>query len=288
MKILIEDFLKYADITNSAAIVTAAGHPIENIQDSRLSRNAWIIPSSLQGLLYGMSMYGANPYYEQYATAEVIIDFDLKAVQTFDTFGLAGNNFTLVNITLSWAVSDIETPDGSVSISGGEAADAIVIPTGLQNAQYFRVSIGNVAPDGNYEVIGRMALGLAEALPGIRPIIDVDITSTANRTFSDSQQLYGGPKVIYKRLNVTFPEIDDPTDLIALFTKIDLYNPIFLIWNEPFADNEANLYCTLSDEFLPRTLARPFRQAAAMSLIRYSVTSGGWSVRFPLKHLCER
>lgn len=251
MKLLIQDFLRYADITNETAITTAPGHPIENIQDPRLSRNAWILPSSLTGQLYGISLYGENPYYELYATEEVIIDFDLKAIQTFDTFGLAGNNFGIVNITLSWAEVDISAPDGSVSFSSSDPLDPIVIPTGVQSARYFRISLGNVEPQGNYIVIGRVALGAADPLPVIRPILDVDITSTANRTFSDSRQLYGGPKVVYKRLNISFPEIDDTGPIIELFTKVDLYNPVFLFWDEPCVEEEQNLYCTLSESSLP-------------------------------------
>ena len=251
MKLLIQDFLRYADITNETAIVTAPGHPITNIQDSRLSRNAWIIPSSLQAQLYGISLYGENPYYELYATEEVIIDFDLKAIQTFDTFGLAGNNFGVVNITLSWAEIDISSPSGSISFSSSDPLDPIVIPTGVQSARYFRITIGSVQPDGNYLLIGRVALGIADPLPDIRPVIDIDITSTANRTFSDSMQLYGGPKVVFRQMNISFPEIDDPANIIALFTKVDMYNPVFLFWDEPCSEVEKNLYCALTESSLP-------------------------------------
>lgn len=251
MIVLSEDHLKYADITNSTQIVTYSGHPITNIQDSRLSRNAWIIPEALRGQLYGIKMYGVNPYYDQYALEDVNIDFDMKAVKDFDTFALAGNNFSIITLALSWAMTDINVPDGTVSYNYSSPLQAVVIPTGAQSARYFRLTIGNVLPTGNYEVIGRVALGNKVSFPAIRTVYDVDLISTANRTLSDSQQLYGGPKVIYKRVSVSFPYIQDPAELMQIFRDVDLYNPFFLSFDEECITGPENLYCTLSEDSLP-------------------------------------
>lgn len=251
MYILSEDYLKYATFTNADTLTLASGHPLTNMQDSRLSRNAWILPATLHGDLYGVSMFGDNPYYNEYETATVDIDFNLRAEQSFDTFAMGGVNFGTVNITLSWAMVDIDSPDGSVTFTHAGPMDTIVIPTGTVTARYFRIGIGSSLPDGNYLVIGRVMLGNRVSLPGIRTIFDVDHISTANRSFSDSRQLYGGPKVIYRRLSVTFPDIADPAELVSIFETVDLYNPFFLAWDEACMDTQQNLYCAWDDDTLP-------------------------------------
>jgi hypothetical protein len=251
MYILSEDFIKSATLTNADSLTLASGHPLTNVQDSRLSRNAWILPATLHGDLYGVSMYGENPYYDEYETATVDIDFNLRASKTFDTFALGGNNFGTIDLTLSWAAVDIDTPDGSISFTHSGPMSTVVIPTGTVTARYFRVAIGSSLPDGNYLVIGRIMLGNRVSLPGIRTIFDIDHVSTANRSFSDSRQLYGGPKVIYRKLNVTFPDIADPAELVDIFTTVDLYNPFFLAWDEECMETQENMYCAWTDDALP-------------------------------------
>lgn len=249
MRVLYDDLLEDGTITSTH--LTYPGHPIENIQDSRLSRNAWLAVELDSGDSYGSGLYGEEPYLNLTSAVDIDIDFDLGSTRDFDTFGMAGNNLVLGDLTLSWAVTDIETPDGSVTYNVTEKEWTIMVPLEAQSARYFRISIGSFTIEGNFLMIGRVSLGDIYPVPDIGPVYDVDHITTANRTFSDTRQLYGGPRVLYRRISVSYPDMETQEVLSTLFRDVDLYNPFFLEFDEECLDTEANMYSTFDKDTLP-------------------------------------
>lgn len=266
MKVLTGDLLASSTITNAVGIDTANGHPIEYIQDQRLSRSAWILPSSLAGDLFGISLYGENPYLSLYSSEEVVIDFDMKSQVNFTTFGLAGNNWNSFSIDLSWSTTDIDVPDGSETFVSTEELYAFTVSLGSQTARYFRMRLYDFTITGNYIIIGRVSLGDLTVLPAIGPIYDPTYESTALQEFSDTRQVYGGPKVIFRTVNVSFPEITTRAELVSLFRTLDLYTASIWVFDEPCLSGEDDLYGVIGDNQLP------------LAYNEARVTSGRWTI----------
>lgn len=253
MRILSNDLVQNGIISNAQAIVTEPGHPIENIQDTRLSHNAWIQAEGYAGNLYQTSMYNQGFFTGLRESSSAVIDFDLGAVKDFDTMAIAGNNFTNIDYTISWAVDDIETPDGTKYYAYAGAQWTSIITLALSNvaARYVRLSIADAQQTDTYLQIGRVAIGAAVQMPGIRPIYDVDHITNANRVISQSRQVYGGPVVIYRRVNVSFPNIDDQSELLEFFKEVDLYSPFFVQFDADCPMKEEALYAVVSEDTLP-------------------------------------
>lgn len=253
MKILGTDFIPDSIITNADTINDTPGHPVENVQDSRLSHNARILPAGYSGNMYMASLYNQNYNLDFKESEAVMIDFDLGAQKAFNTFCLAGNNFNNIDYRISWAVDDISTPDGSFNYlySGEEWVSYIELSTGIINARYVRFEITDAQQADTYLQIGRISIGASEQLPKIAPTYDVEYTSNANVSLSQSMQVYGGPVVIYKTVNMRFPIIEQKKELLDFFKTVDVYNPFYVYFNDRCPMDEDALYCRLSNPTLP-------------------------------------
>lgn len=252
MKVLAEDILQTSTILETG-IETAPGHPIENILDARLSHNAWILPAGFTGSMYAASLYNQDYYMEFAESAGTTIDFDLNATREFRTMCVAGNNFTNIDYTISWALTDINVPDGTFTyqVGGPEWTSFIELADGLLSARYVRLVITDAQQTDQYLQIGRVAIGVSQELPDFAPIYDVDYISNGNMAMSQSRQLYGGPVVIYRRVNITYPYIEDKTEIVDFFRQVDVYNPFFVQFDDKCPMPEAGMYAKLSENTLP-------------------------------------
>jgi len=252
MKVLSNDLLQASTLIDTG-LETPPGHPLDNILDPRLSHNAWILPEGFTGSMYSASLYNQEYYMEFAESAGTVIDFDLNDTRKFQTMCVAGNNFKNIKYTISWAITDINIPDGSFTytVDGPEWTSFINLSESLISARYVRLVIEDAQQTTRWIQLGRVALGIPETLPDFAPIYDVDYISNANRAMSQSRQLYGGPVVIYRRVNITYPNIDDKDELLIFFRKVDIYNPFFVQFDDKCPMPEDAMYSTLSENSLP-------------------------------------
>ena len=233
MKSAYDDLLIDATLLNELDLTFVAGMPIEDAYDQRLSRKAGMLTSAT---FRGANLYGSSsPYHSLFGgmlvTSDVILDYDLGGEKVFSMVGIAGHNITNMHCIVTWSTTNILTPDGGATFTDLSPTMYLTLSEVPITARFVRIQFVTPVSTGIL-VIGRLMLSSENVSEGIGPSYDRELISTGTREWSVSRQLYGGPRVMYRRLSFTFPDILSPDGHEGMFKDVDVYTAFFTSFDD--------------------------------------------------------
>lgn len=261
MRTITKDYIAGSVLTNVTDFYPYSGHSPNLVKDSRLSKQGWFyVAQEGSTAEYGTALYGVTVYGEARAiSGPIVMYFDLLSAVSIDTVAIAGSNIDLEAIlTVEWSMSGFETPDG-VSIADITGDVYYKFNATQVTARYLTITIDGGFSEGILK-IGRIMAGLNYDLPGLSPTYNTDLVSNSLSGISDTRQVYGGAKVIWRRVSVTFAPQEDLYWLQDLFRDLDIFRPTLWDFNESCLA-EKPLYGIIGDN----TMSQSFDEARLYS-----------------------
>jgi len=247
MRTITKDYIAGSVLTNVTDFYPYSGHSPNLVKDSRLSKQGWFYVAQ-EGTTaeYGTALYGVTVYGESRGVSgPIVMHFDLLSGYSIDAIAIAGSNIDGESIvTVEWSMSGFETPDG-VSINDVTGDVYLKFTTSPVTARYLTITIDGGFSEGILKV-GRIMAGLNYDLPGLGVTYNSDLVSNSLSGISDTRQVYGGAKVIWRRVSVTFAPQDNLYWVQELFRDLDIYRPTLWDFNESCL-SEMPLYGIIGD-----------------------------------------
>jgi len=233
MRTISKDYIQHSTITNVAEFYPYSGHSPNLVKDSRLSKQGWFYEADQgQSSEYGTALYGRTVYGQARDPGlPIAIKFDLLSTKMIDTVAVAGSNIDgTCTMTVEWSLSGFDTPDGVaiVDITGDYFYRFLTAPTSFR---YLTVTFDGGYSEGILK-IGRIMSGATYQVPGISYTYDTDLISNSLFGMSDTRQLYGGPKVLWRRISVTIAPQGDLKIMQTLFRDLDVFTPTMWDFDE--------------------------------------------------------
>lgn len=233
MRTILKDYIEGSVFTNVAAFYPYSGHSPNLVKDSRLSRQGWFYDADPgQSSEYGTALYGRTVYGEARAPGlPISMEFDLLSGVSIDTLAIAGSNIDgNADIKIEWSLSGFDTPDGVAT--GVITGDCYYLFSSVPvMVRYLTITIDGGYSEGILK-IGRIMAGLNYQLPGLGVTYDTALVSNSVSGLSDTRQVYGGPKVIWRRVSLTFAPQPDLYYVQTLFRELDIFRPTMWDFNE--------------------------------------------------------
>jgi hypothetical protein len=225
----------YNDLKSDSATLTVddelSNYPVENIQDSRLSR---IFKNS---------------------SLESAIVFDMGEDVSVDCIAILSHNFSEnATITLQGNDSDSWTSpafEQDITYSSGN----ITLEYTTQTYRYFRLYINDSTNSDGYIQLSRVIIGEYYQPPGILAEAEDSLIDASVKTMSKSGQSYTDLRYKARSMSFNFPIVGtyEKTEMMAVFETLGQATATIFVFGEIGLDI-SSLYATINQDTLTATM----------------------------------